>query len=55
MGSASFHHALAAHQAVAPPSRIAPSIAEALERQTRAMRALSPQAFPEAEDGGSGR
>ncbi|MFE0886995.1 DciA family protein [Streptomyces rochei] len=49
MGSAGFHQALAAHQAVVPPSRVDPSIAEAVERQTRAMRALSLQAFPEPE------
>lgn len=49
MGSPGFHQALAAHQAVVPPSRIDPSIAEAVERQTRAMRALSRQAFPEPE------
>ncbi len=33
-GSAGFHQALAAHQAVVPPSRVDPSIAEAVERQT---------------------
>ncbi|MFH9090504.1 DciA family protein [Streptomyces sp. NPDC017673] len=49
MGSAGFHQALAAHQAVMPPSCVDPSIAEAVERQTRAMRALSLQAFPEPE------
>jgi hypothetical protein len=47
MASPGFHQALAAHQAVAPPSRIDPSIAEAVERQTAAMRALSLRAFPE--------
>ncbi|BDT39643.1 DciA family protein [Streptomyces yaizuensis] len=49
MGSAGFHQALAAHQAVVPPSRVDPSIAEAVERQTAAMRALSRRAFPETE------
>ncbi|TGB10835.1 DUF721 domain-containing protein [Streptomyces palmae] len=49
MGSAGFHQALAAHQAVVPPSRVDPSIAEAVERQTAAMRALSRRAFPEPE------
>ncbi|MEV5921948.1 DciA family protein [Streptomyces pseudogriseolus] len=49
MGSAGFHQALAAHQAVVPPSRVDPSIAEAVERQTRAMRALSRRAFAEPE------
>ncbi|MFF0537105.1 hypothetical protein ACWDF1_11440 [Streptomyces coelicoflavus] len=49
MGLPGFHQALAAHQAVVPPSRVDPSIAEAVERQTRAMRALSLQAFAESE------
>lgn len=49
MGSAGFHQALAAHQAVVPPSRVDPSIAEAVERQTAAMRELSRRAFPEPE------
>ncbi|CAL9671814.1 DciA family protein [Streptomyces sp. enrichment culture] len=49
MGSPGFHQALAAHQAVVPPSRVDPSIAEAVERQTAAMRALSRRAFPEPE------
>ncbi|WP_343239763.1 DciA family protein [Streptomyces sp. SID9913] len=49
MGSPGFHQALAAHQAVVPPSRVDPSIAEAVERQTAAMRALSLWAFPEPE------
>ncbi|MEV5887424.1 DciA family protein [Streptomyces sp. NPDC052020] len=44
-----FHQALAAHQAVAPPSRIDPSIATAVEQPTAAMRALSLRAFPEPE------
>lgn len=47
MASPGFHQTLAAHQAVAPASRLDPSIAEAAERQTKAMRALSLQAFPE--------
>ncbi|MFE2046416.1 DUF721 domain-containing protein [Streptomyces sp. NPDC059477] len=46
MGSPGFHQALATHQAVVPPNRVDPSIAEAVERQTAAMRALSLQAFP---------
>ncbi|MGW3982802.1 DciA family protein [Streptomyces mirabilis] len=45
--SVGYRDALAAHQAAARPSRIDPSIAEAVARQTRAMRALSLQAFPE--------
>ncbi|MFJ8546291.1 DciA family protein [Streptomyces sp. NPDC093586] len=44
-----YRRALAAHQAVAPPSRIDPSIAEVVEWQTAAMRALSLRAFPEPE------
>jgi hypothetical protein len=47
MASPGFHQALAAHQSVAPPSRVDPSIAEAVERQTRALRDLSRRAFPE--------
>ncbi|WP_432008033.1 DciA family protein [Streptomyces parvus] len=50
MGSAGFHQALAAHQAVVPPSRVDPSIAQAVERQSAAMRALSLRAFPEPEE-----
>ncbi|MEU3954033.1 DciA family protein [Streptomyces achromogenes] len=53
MGSPGFHQALAAHQAVVTPSRIDPSIAEAAERQTAAMRALSLRAFPEPEPAGN--
>ncbi|WP_030990057.1 DciA family protein [Streptomyces sp. NRRL WC-3744] len=49
MGSPGFQQALAAHQAVVPPSRVDLSIAEAVERQTRAMRTLSLQAFLEPE------
>ncbi|MEU2608852.1 DciA family protein [Streptomyces albus] len=49
MASPGFHQALAAHQAVAPPRRIDPSIAQAVERQTAAMRALGFRAFPEPE------
>jgi hypothetical protein len=46
MATPGFHRALAAHQAVTQPSLVDPSIAEAVERQTRAMRALSLRAFP---------
>ncbi|WP_323138100.1 MULTISPECIES: hypothetical protein [unclassified Streptomyces] len=42
-----FHQALAAHQAAAPAQRVDPGIAEAGERQTKAMRELSRLAFPE--------
>ncbi|MFJ8028455.1 DciA family protein [Streptomyces sp. NPDC096311] len=44
-----YRRALAAHQEVAVPSRVDPGIAEALERQTRAMRELSRRAFPETD------
>ncbi|MFF8867824.1 DciA family protein [Streptomyces sp. NPDC015139] len=42
-----YRRALAAHQEVARPSRVEPGIAEAVERQTAAMRELSRRAFPE--------
>ncbi|MCZ0983749.1 DciA family protein [Streptomyces diastatochromogenes] len=45
--SAGYHQALAAHRATTPPSRTEPTIAQAVERQTRAMRELSRRAFPE--------
>lgn len=48
MASPGFHAALAAHQAVAP-RRVEPGIAEAVERQTAAMRELSRRAFPETD------
>jgi len=44
-----YRRALAAHQEVAPPRRVDPAIADAVERQTAAMRALSARAFPEAD------
>ncbi|WP_331720240.1 DciA family protein (plasmid) [Streptomyces sp. NBC_00289] len=44
-----YHRALAAHRESAPPSRVDPGIAEAVERQTRAMRELSRRAFPDPE------
>lgn len=42
-----YRRALAAHQEAAVPFRVDPGIAEALERQNRAMRELSRKAFPE--------
>ncbi|MFJ9380341.1 DciA family protein [Streptomyces sp. NPDC101455] len=42
-----YHRALAAHRQAASPSRVDPGIAEAVERQNRAMRELSRRAFPE--------
>ncbi|MEW2116984.1 transposase family protein [Streptomyces sp. NPDC005474] len=42
-----YRRALAAHREAAPPSRVDPGIAEAVERQNRAMRELSRRAFPE--------
>ncbi|MEU3855051.1 DciA family protein [Streptomyces sp. NPDC029554] len=47
--SPGYRKALAAHLAVAPDRRVDPGIAEAVERQTRAMRELSRRAFPEPE------
>ncbi|MFI9240823.1 hypothetical protein [Streptomyces sp. NPDC053079] len=44
-----YRRALAAHQAAALPRRVDPALAEAVERQNRAMRALSARAFPETE------
>jgi hypothetical protein len=49
MASEGYRQALAAHQAAAPARRVDPGIAEAVERQTRAMRELSRRAFPEPE------
>ncbi len=45
--SEGYRRALAAHQEAAPPRRVDPGIAEAVERQTKAMRELSRRAFPE--------
>lgn len=45
--SPGFRQALAAHQAATPAQRLDPGIAEAVERQTRAMRERSRRAFPE--------
>jgi hypothetical protein len=42
-----YHRAIEAHRQAAPPSRVDPGIAEAVERQTKAMRELSRRAFPE--------
>ncbi|WP_333732562.1 DciA family protein [Streptomyces sp. IBSBF 3010] len=47
--SPGFRQALAAHQAVTPAQRLDPGIAQAVERQTRAMRELSRRAFPETQ------
>ncbi|MFG3142434.1 DciA family protein [Streptomyces sp. NPDC048211] len=44
-----YRRALAAHQEAAVPSRVDPGIAEAVERQNRAMRELSRRAFPETD------
>ncbi|WP_031045523.1 DciA family protein [Streptomyces sp. NRRL F-5650] len=45
--SPGYQQALAAHLAVVTDRRVDPGIAEAVERQTRAMRELSQRAFPE--------
>ncbi|WP_069772222.1 DciA family protein [Streptomyces sp. LUP30] len=42
-----YRRALAAHQEAVPPRRVDQGIAEAVERQTAAMRELSRRAFPE--------
>ncbi|MFE3770831.1 DUF721 domain-containing protein [Streptomyces sp. NPDC059122] len=42
-----YRRAVEAHRQAAPPSRVDPGIAEAVERQTRAMRELSRRAFAE--------
>ncbi|MEV0982379.1 DciA family protein [Streptomyces sp. NPDC049915] len=42
-----YRRAIEAHRQAARPSRVDPAIAEAVERQTRAMRELSRRAFPE--------
>ncbi|MCT2546235.1 DciA family protein [Streptomyces atratus] len=48
-----YRRALAAHQSATPARRMDPDIAEAVERQTQAMRELSRRAFPEPNpDGG---
>ncbi|MFL4953332.1 DciA family protein [Streptomyces sp. MMS24-I31] len=46
-----YRRALAAHQEARPASTVDPAIAEAAERQSRAMRELSARAFPEPEAG----
>lgn len=47
MASSGHHQALAAHWSVRPGWQLAPGIAEAVERQTKAMREFSHRAFPE--------
>ncbi|MFK0050440.1 DUF721 domain-containing protein [Streptomyces sp. NPDC090741] len=42
-----YRRAIEAHRPAAPQSRVDPHIAEAVERQNRAMRELSRRAFPE--------
>ncbi|MFE4674169.1 DUF721 domain-containing protein [Streptomyces sp. NPDC056721] len=42
-----YRRTLAAHQEAAPPSRVDPAIAQAVERQNAAMREQSRRAFPE--------
>lgn len=49
MASPGYQHAVAAHLAVARDRRVDPNIADAGERQIRAMRELSRRAFPEPE------
>ncbi|WP_030423096.1 DUF721 domain-containing protein [Streptomyces sp. NRRL F-5065] len=47
--SEGYRRALAAHQEAAASRRVDPAIAEAVERQTAAMRELSRRAFPESD------
>ncbi|MFE7788704.1 hypothetical protein [Streptomyces sp. NPDC057460] len=47
MASSGFQQALAAHQGTRTDRHVDQGIAEAVERQTRAMRELSRRAFPE--------
>nr|WSW49809.1 DciA family protein [Streptomyces sp. NBC_01001] len=42
-----YRRAIEAHRQAAPPSRVDPHIAQAVERQSAAMRELSRRAFPE--------
>ncbi|WP_424864006.1 DUF721 domain-containing protein [Streptomyces sp. MMS24-I29] len=42
-----YRRAIEAHRQAAPPSRVDPAIAAAVQRQNRAMRELSRHAFPE--------
>ncbi|MFE3144282.1 DciA family protein [Streptomyces scopuliridis] len=49
MASGGFHQALAAHQSARTDRCVDPGITAAVERQNRAMRELSAQAFPEPE------
>ncbi|MEU6357011.1 DUF721 domain-containing protein [Streptomyces sp. NPDC047072] len=50
LASDGYHRALAAHGQAAPPSLADPDIAQAVERQTRAMRELSARAFPDPDE-----
>jgi hypothetical protein len=45
-----YRRAFEAHRQAAPPSRVDTAIAQAVQRQTAAMRALSRRACPEPED-----
>ncbi|MFF9569894.1 DciA family protein [Streptomyces sp. NPDC014685] len=47
--SPGYRRALAAHQEAAPPRRADPAIADAVERQTAALRELSRRAFPDTD------
>lgn len=44
-----YQRAIEAHRQTARPSRVDPAIADAVQRQTAAMRELSRRAFPEAD------
>ncbi|CAL9672700.1 hypothetical protein SUDANB15_07521 (plasmid) [Streptomyces sp. enrichment culture] len=51
MACQGYHQALTAHQAVRPDWHVDPTIAEAIESQTRALRQLSRRAFPDPDPG----
>lgn len=48
--SAGCRRSIEAHSQAAPPSRVAPVIAQAVERQTAAPRPLTRRALPERDD-----
>lgn len=55
LASEGYRQALAAHKSVAPARRVDQGIAQAVERQSRAMRELSRRAFPEPEVSSDGQ
>jgi hypothetical protein len=51
MACQGYHQALTAHQATRPDRHVDPTIAEAIESQTHALRQLSRRAFPDLDPG----